>query len=107
MEGGGFCRGGSLVLWKNTWPCATIVYVMKTLPNITIELIPDPEYGGFTALIPGIEVVGEGETEQAAVDDLKVCLSGYIAEYGQEEMLTRLLPPVRILHMNFGELVHG
>src|SRR5207248_1305313 len=33
------------------------------MPRLTVELIPDPEQGGFTARIPDIPAYGEGETE--------------------------------------------
>ena len=51
---------------------------MSPLPNVTIELIPDPELGGFTAFIPDVPALGEGGTEQEAIADLEVCLKGYI-----------------------------
>lgn len=38
---------------------------------LTIELIPDPVQGGFTARLPDIPAYGEGETENEAIEDLK------------------------------------
>lgn len=80
--------------------------VMSSLPNVTIELIPD-EVGGFTAVLHGVEVVGEGDTEQEAIADLEVCLKGYIAQYGIEDVLSRIIAPSQIRQINLGELVHG
>jgi hypothetical protein len=40
---------------------------------LTIELIPDPDQGGFTARLPDIPAYGEGE----AIDDLKEAIRGF------------------------------
>jgi hypothetical protein len=79
---------------------------MSPLPNVAIELIPD-EVSGFTALLPGLAVVGEGETEQEAIADLEVCLKGYIAQYGIADVLSRIIAPSQIRQINLGELVRG
>jgi predicted RNase H-like HicB family nuclease len=50
--------------------------------TLTIELIPDPEQGGFTARLPDIPAYGEGETEQEAIEDLKEAVRGYIETFG-------------------------
>jgi predicted RNase H-like HicB family nuclease len=52
--------------------------------NMTVELIPDPELGGFTACIPDIPAYGEGETEDEAITDLKEAVRGYIETFGLE-----------------------
>jgi predicted RNase H-like HicB family nuclease len=57
---------------------------------LTIELIPDPVQGGFTARRPDIPAYGEGETEQAAIDDLKEAIRGYIETFGLDDAMTRL-----------------
>jgi len=54
---------------------------------IAVELIPDPEQGGFTARIPDVPAYGEGRTEDAAIADLKEALRGYIETFGLEETL--------------------
>lgn len=79
---------------------------MSPLPNVTIELIPD-DVSGFTAVLPGLAVVGEGATEQEAIADLEVCLKGYIAQYGIDDVLSRIIVPSQIRQINLGELVHG
>ena len=48
----------------------------------TVELIPDPEFGGFTAQVPGIPAYGEGETEAEAIADLKEALAAYFEAFG-------------------------
>ena len=49
---------------------------------LTIEIIPDPEQGGFTARLPDIPAYGEGETEDEAISDLKEALRGYVETFG-------------------------
>lgn len=58
--------------------------------GLYIELIPDPEQGGFTAHVPNIPAYGEGETEKEAMNDLKEALIGYIEAFGLEETLSRV-----------------
>ena len=41
---------------------------------LPIEIIPDEELGGFTALVAGIPGCGEGETEAEAIEDLEDAL---------------------------------
>ncbi len=84
------------------------ILVMSPLPNVTIELIPDPELGGFTACIPGLPALGEGATEEEAIADLKESIQLYIEEFGLDEALSRIIAVSATRSMNFGELVaHG
>lgn len=55
--------------------------------QLTAELIPDPEEGGFTARVPDIPTYGEGETEEEAIADLKEALQAYIEAFGLEDAL--------------------
>jgi predicted RNase H-like HicB family nuclease len=57
---------------------------------LTIELIPDPEQGGFTARLPDVPAYGEGETEEAAIADLREALRGYIEALGLDDALSRI-----------------
>jgi predicted RNase H-like HicB family nuclease len=57
---------------------------------MTVELIPDPEQGGFTAHVPDIPAYGEGETEEEAIADLKDALRAYVEAFGVEDALSRL-----------------
>ena len=61
--------------------------------KLTIELIPDPDEGGFTAHVPDIPAYGEGETEDDAIADLKEALLAYIDAYGVDDAVARLNPP--------------
>ena len=80
-----------------------------TNPTITVELIPDPEQGGYTARIPDIPAYGEGETEDEAIADLKDAIRGYIETFGLDDALARLSSPsaIRQMDWNLAELAHG
>ncbi|HEX4144516.1 MAG TPA: hypothetical protein VHY91_13500 [Pirellulales bacterium] len=58
--------------------------------SLTIELIPDPELGGFTVRLPDIPAYGEGQTEEEAISDLREAIHGYIDTFGLEDALARL-----------------
>jgi predicted RNase H-like HicB family nuclease len=62
--------------------------------TVLIELIPDPDLGGFTARLPDIPAYGEGETEEEAIADLKEALRGYIEAFGLDDATARLSRPV-------------
>lgn len=76
--------------------------------GLSVELIPDPELGGFTAHIPYISAYGEGETEEEAISDLKEALIGYIETFGLEDALSRIAqsPKVCFVQWNLDELTH-
>lgn len=63
------------------------------LEQITVEIIPDPEEGGYTARIPDVPAYGEGETEEEAIADLKEALQAYIEAFGVEDALARVNAP--------------
>ncbi len=72
--------------------------------TLTIELIPDPEQGGFTARLPNIPAYGEGETEQEAIDDLKETIRGYVETFGLEDAIARVSQPsLRAIELNLAE----
>ena len=76
--------------------------------TLTIEIIPDPEEGGFTARLPDIPAYGEGETEEEAIDDLKVAIRGYIDTFGLDDALSRLAQPqLRTIDLDLVELARG
>ena len=76
--------------------------------QLTIELIPDPQLGGYTACVAGIPAYGEGDTEEEAIADLKEALRGYIETFGLEDALSRISSPtVREIEMDLAELGHG
>ena len=78
---------------------------MKHLP---VELIPDPEFGGYTARVPDIPAYGEGETEDEAIEDLKEALAVYVEAFGMEDAINRLSPrTLRQLHLELGKLARA
>ncbi len=79
------------------------------MKHLTVELIPDPELGGFTARVPDIPAYGEGETEEAAIADLKEALSAYVEAFGLEDATTRLNPPssLRKIDLELEDLVRA
>ncbi len=75
---------------------------------LTVELIPDPEQGGFTARVPDIPAYGEGETEDEAIADMKEAIRGYIDTFGLDDALARVnAPAVRQIDLDLTELAHG
>jgi predicted RNase H-like HicB family nuclease len=75
---------------------------------LTIELIPDPDQGGFTARLPDIPAYGEGETENEAIDDLKDAIRRYIETFGLEDALSRVAhPALRTIDLDLAELARG
>jgi predicted RNase H-like HicB family nuclease len=76
--------------------------------SLTIEIIPDPELGGFTARLPDVPAYGEGETEDEAIADLQVALRGYIETFGLDDALSRLTQPaLRTIDLDLSELARG
>lgn len=69
--------------------------------QLTAELIPDPEEGGFTARVPDIPAYGEGETEEEALADLKEALRAYIEAFGLEDALGRMNAPSTLRHLDW------
>jgi predicted RNase H-like HicB family nuclease len=70
------------------------------MQGLTVEIIPDPEQGGFTARVPDIPAYGEGETEDEAVADLKEALSAYVEAFGLEDALSRVNAPTSLLRLD-------
>lgn len=77
--------------------------------QLTVELIPDEEHGGFTATMPDIPAYGEGDTEAEAIEDLKEALRLYIEVRGIDQALALLRPPAvtRQLDLDLAELSRG
>ena len=75
---------------------------------LVIELIPDDEEGGFTARLPGIHAYGEGETEEAAIADLREAVRGYIETFGLDDALLRVShPSTRNIDWDLTEMARG
>ena len=78
------------------------------MSRLTVEIIADPDEGGFTARLPDIPAYGEGETEEQAIADLKEALRGYIETFGLDDALARISSPkVRELDWDLAGLAHG
>jgi predicted RNase H-like HicB family nuclease len=78
------------------------------MKQLTVEIIADEELGGFTARVPDIPAYGEGDTEDAAIADLKDALAGYVETFGIDDALSRVVSPtVRQLDWNLRELTSG
>ena len=75
---------------------------------VAVELIPDPDLGGYTARLPDIPAYGEGETADEAIADLREALRGYIETFGLDDAIARLsTPEVRQLEWDLAELARG
>jgi predicted RNase H-like HicB family nuclease len=76
---------------------------------IAVEIIPDPELGGFTARLPDIPAYGEGKTEEEAIADLKEGVRAYIEAFGLEAAMSRLSIPsaIREVNWNLAEFARG
>lgn len=75
---------------------------MEHFPSlVSVELIPDLEQGGFTARLPDIPAYGEGETEEAAIADLKEAVHGYIETFGLEDAVARLTSPTTVRQLDW------
>jgi predicted RNase H-like HicB family nuclease len=59
---------------------------------VKVEIIPDPDLGGFTARLPDIPAYSEGETEDEAIADLKEALRAYIDAFGLMSPAERPVP---------------
>ncbi len=67
---------------------------------LIVELIPDPEMGGFTARLPDIPAYGEGETEDAVIADLKEAMRAYIEAFGIEDARARANIPLTVRQLD-------
>lgn len=64
--------------------------------RFTVEIIPDPELGGFTARVPDIPAYGEGDTEEEALADLREALQAYVEAFGIDDALARVNSPAAL-----------
>jgi predicted RNase H-like HicB family nuclease len=74
----------------------------------SIELLSDLEEGGFNARVRIFRRIGEGETENEAIDDLKEAFRGYVETFGLDDALSRLAQPaLRTIDLDLAELARG
>jgi predicted RNase H-like HicB family nuclease len=59
---------------------------------LTAELVPYPKFCGYTACVQHIPAYGEGETQEAAIGDLKEAIAVYLEDFGLEYAISRLSP---------------
>ena len=64
--------------------------------RFTVEIIPDPDLGGFTARIPDIPAYGQGGIEEEALADLQEALRTYVEAFGLDDALARVNSPVAL-----------
>jgi predicted RNase H-like HicB family nuclease len=69
---------------------------MILMQRFTVEMIPDPDLGGFTARVPDIPAYGEGNTEEEALADLREALRTYVEGFGLDDALARVNRPVAL-----------
>jgi predicted RNase H-like HicB family nuclease len=84
-------------------------YAFAPIMRLTVELIPYEELGGFTATVPDIPAYGEGETEAAAIEDLKQALRLFIEVRALDHAQSLIRPPavIRPLDLDLAELTGG
>ena len=70
------------------------------MKHLTVEIIPDPEQGGFTARVPDIPAYGEGASESEAIADLREALHAYVEAFGLDDAMARLNPPSSLRQMD-------
>jgi len=63
--------------------------------QITAELIPDPNNGGYTAYCPEFDVMTQGDDPDDALANLKEAVRGYIKVVGIKEAFKEYRHPIR------------
>ena len=63
--------------------------------QITAELIPDPNNGGYTASCPEFDVMTQGDDPDSALANLKEAVRGYIKVVGIKEAFKEYRHPIR------------
>ena len=63
--------------------------------NITVELTPDEEEGGYSVYCPELDIYTQGETIKESIANLREAAEGYIEVVGLDELKLRPKPVVR------------
>jgi predicted RNase H-like HicB family nuclease len=63
--------------------------------NITAELTPDEEEGGFSVYCPELDIYTQGETIKESIVNLREAAEGYIEVVGLDKLNLRPKPVVR------------
>jgi predicted RNase H-like HicB family nuclease len=89
-------EAAGLTVARRGWGSAKIL----VMPRFTVEIIPDLEYGGFTARVPDIPAYGEGATEDEAMADLREAVAAYVEAFGMEDARARLNQPISLRELD-------
>ena len=63
--------------------------------NITAELTPDEEEGGYSVYCPELDIYTQGETIQESINNLQEAAEGYIEVVGLNQLNLRPKPVIR------------
>ena len=63
--------------------------------NITAELTPDDEEGGYSVYCPEFDIYTQGETVQDSIDNLREAAEGYVEVVGLDQLNLRPKPVIR------------
>ena len=63
--------------------------------NITAELTPDEEEGGYSVYCPELDIYTQGDTIKESIANLREAAEGYIEVVGLDELNLRPKPVVR------------
>jgi len=74
----------------NQYPIRTAYHL-----NITAELTPDEEEGGYSVYCPELDIHTQGETVQDAINNLQEAAEGYIEVVGLDQLNLRPKPVIR------------
>ncbi len=63
--------------------------------NVTAELTPDEEEGGYSVYCPELDIYSQGETVAEAIANLREAAEGYIEVVGLDGINLRPKPVIR------------
>lgn len=63
--------------------------------NITAELTPDEDEGGYSVYCPELDIYTQGETIKESIANLREAAEGYIEVVGLDKLNLRSKPVVR------------
>ena len=75
----------------------TAQYQIKTAYrlNVTAELVPDEEDGGYSVYCPELDIYTQGETVEESIANLREAAEGYIEVVGLDGLNLRPKPTIR------------
>ncbi|MBU0758909.1 MAG: type II toxin-antitoxin system HicB family antitoxin [Candidatus Omnitrophica bacterium] len=63
--------------------------------QISAELIPDPNNGGYTVYCPEFDVMSQGDDPDEAIANLREAVKGYIKTIGIKQAFKEYRKPIR------------